>query len=255
MICPKCGFKQKEGTECPACGIVFSRYHGVSMLTDAAVPFEINSEPAAARISPLRLIFRIFRWAILAVALVAILLILRTPPLPPIVVTPETSARANAKVQEFREALQGGRAPALKLENSELNSWLNSNLALRPTTPPAGSPSATSDAGVPSIEEAQSNVKDVKIELLEDSLRAYVLFDFHGKDLSLQLEGKLLVQNGYIRLIPTGGKLGSLPLLQTTLESATRQLFESPENRGKFRLPPDIRDIRIENGSLVVVSK
>jgi len=81
------------------------------------------------------------------------------------------------------------------------------------------------------------------------------VFDFHGKDLSLQLEGKLVMQGGYLRLIPTGGKLGSLPLPQATLESAAQRLFDAPENREKFRLPPHIRDIRVERGELIVSSQ
>ena len=28
--------------------------------------------------------------------------------------------------------------------------------------------------------------------------------------------------------------------------------FDSPENREQFRIPPHIRDIRVENGTLVV---
>lgn len=40
--------------------------------------------------------------------------------------------------------------------------------------------------------------------------------------------------------------------LQSTLESAVTRLFETPENREKMCVPLEIRDIRIENGELVV---
>jgi hypothetical protein len=98
-------------------------------------------------------------------------------------------------------------------------------------------------------------VKDVKIDLLDDSLRAYVLFDFHGKELSLEIDGRLLAENGFLRLIPTGGMLGSLPLPLSTLESATRRLFDSAENREKFRLPDYISDVRIQRGEMVFTSR
>ena len=78
------------------------------------------------------------------------------------------------------------------------------------------------------------------------------LFDFHGQDLSLLLEGHLGVENGYLRFEPTGGKLGSLPIPQATLESAVRRLLTSPENREKLGLPAEIGDIRIENGNIVI---
>jgi hypothetical protein len=74
-------------------------------------------------------------------------------------------------------------------------------------------------------------------------------------DLSLELEGQLTVRDGCLRLEPTAGKLGSLPLMQATLEGAAYRLFDSPENKEKFRLPPEIRDVRVERGRLIVSSQ
>jgi hypothetical protein len=74
-------------------------------------------------------------------------------------------------------------------------------------------------------------------------------------DLSLELEGRPSVQNGYIRLEPVRGKLGSLPLMAGTLKSVANRLFESAENKEKFKIPSDIRDVRIEHGQLVVLSR
>ncbi len=98
-------------------------------------------------------------------------------------------------------------------------------------------------------------MRDLKIELFEDSLRAYVAMDFYGKKMSLELEGRLMVKDGYLRLEPTAGKLGSLPLLPGTLESAARRLFDSPENREKFRVPPAIVDIQVKHGNLTVTTR
>ncbi len=90
------------------------------------------------------------------------------------------------------------------------------------------------------------------IVLLDDRLRAYVVFNLYGKDLSLTLEGRLRAENGYLRLAPTSVKLGSLPLPQATIDRAVERLFESPENLEQFRLPPEIADLRVENSELVV---
>ena len=79
----------------------------------------------------------------------------------------------------------------------------------------------------------------------------YVLFDVHGKDMTLQLEGRLRAQNGYLIFDPVSGQIGSLPIPQSALESAVRRLMESPENREKLRLLPQIADLRIENGEVV----
>ncbi len=89
----------------------------------------------------------------------------------------------------------------------------------------------------------------------DDQIEVYVLFNLYGKDLSLMLKGHLEVSDGYLRLTPTAGRLGSLPLTEATLRSAAGRLFESAENREKFRLPAEIRDIRIEGSELVVTAK
>jgi hypothetical protein len=102
------------------------------------------------------------------------------------------------------------------------------------------------------VEQAQSNVSDVQVNLEGDQVSAYVLFNLYGKDLSLMLEGRLYAQNGYLRLDPTLVQLGSLKIPQASVDRAVRRLFESPENLDKFRLPPAVRDIRVENGQLVI---
>jgi hypothetical protein len=82
-----------------------------------------------------------------------------------------------------------------------------------------------------------------------------VVFDFHGKDLSLELDGHLGSQDGYLKFEPVAGKLGSMPLPQSTLDSAVQKMMASPENREKLKLPPDISDIQIQNGQAVVSYK
>jgi hypothetical protein len=39
------------------------------------------------------------------------------------------------------------------------------------------------------------------------------------------------------------------------LRSAADRLFSSPENKEKFKLPPYIQDVRVENGNMVVLSR
>jgi hypothetical protein len=56
-------------------------------------------------------------------------------------------------------------------------------------------------------------------------------------------------------MVPVAGKLGSLPLMEATLRGAASRLFDSPENRDKFCLPPGIRDVRIEGGNLILFSR
>jgi hypothetical protein len=88
-----------------------------------------------------------------------------------------------------------------------------------------------------------------------DLVKAYVIFDFHGKDLSLELDGHVGAQDGLLKFEPVAGKLGSMPLPQSMLDSAVQKMMASPENREKLRLPSDISDIQIVNGQAVVSYK
>ena len=119
---------------------------------------------------------------------------------------------------------------------------------------PDGALTAELPAGT-SVEEVRSAVKDVKVELIEDRARAYVVFDFHGKDMTLQLEGRLGAEGGYLRFDPVAGQLGALPIPQSTLESAVKRLMESPENREKLKLPEGMSGLKVENGEIVVSYK
>jgi hypothetical protein len=105
------------------------------------------------------------------------------------------------------------------------------------------------------VEEAKSNVREIRLKLEGERLLAWVNYDVYGLDVALQLEGNLSVQNGYLRLTPTSGRLGSLPLSNSVLDAAARRLFDSPENREKFRLPHHIADIRVSDGQLAVLSR
>ena len=107
----------------------------------------------------------------------------------------------------------------------------------------------------PTVQEIQSALKDIRINLLGNQLRAYAVFILYGKEISLQLDGTITTEGGYIRLQPTAGKLGSLPIPSLTLDRVVHQLFDSPSNRDKFQLPPQIESVRVENNSLVISTR
>jgi hypothetical protein len=88
-----------------------------------------------------------------------------------------------------------------------------------------------------------------------DLIKAHVIFNLHGEDLSLELDGHLGWENGYMKFEPVSGKLGSLPLPQAMLNAVVDQMMNSPENREKLRLPDDVSNIQIQNGHAVVSYK
>jgi len=196
--------------------------------------------------------YRAFRWVALAALLLVVLLVTKKAPPPYVSSDPEAPQRLEAKLRAAELAAHAGQPHTLALDEAEINSWLGSHLEMARVPGSAPPPASSPPEAEPTLEEVQSSVRDVKVDLAGDRVRAYVLFDYHGKDLTLLLEGRLRAENGYLRFEPTGGKLGELPLPQTVLDRATARLFDDPQNREKFRLPPEVRDVRIENGELKV---
>jgi hypothetical protein len=123
------------------------------------------------------------------------------------------------------------------------------------TQPANAMPDLNASADGTSVSDVQSQVKDVKVDMDGDLVKAYVIFNFHGKDISLELDGHLGSQDGYLKFDPVAGKLGELPLPQSTLQSAVEKMMNSPENREKLKLPDDISDLKVENGQAVVSYK
>jgi hypothetical protein len=232
-------------------------------------------------------LYKILSWSSLAALILTIVLVLHKSPAPNIPFDPGAAARAEQKFAAADQAKAAGQPGKVALDSSELNSYLAQSLQTEGAAPTgtssgaasggsggaaggppaaapaadgggnaANDPSAALAAGDPrSLEDVQSTVKDVKVDMVGDLVKAYVIFDFHGKDISLELDGHLSAENGFMKFDPVSGKLGSLPLPQSTLNAAVEKMMASPENRDKLRLPADVSDIKIVDGKAVIQYK
>jgi hypothetical protein len=212
----------------------------------------VAPDRVAAKPNPWKLIFRIFRWSTYVFALIAILMIFHAAPPPAVVTSPQAAASAEQKIARVEQSVSSGQPATLRMDESELNSYLASHLDISPDGSSNASPGG---AAPPDVEQVRSAVKDVKVQLIDDRVRAYVVFGFHGKDMTLQLEGKLGAEDGYLRFEPVSGQIGSMPIPQSSLETAVRHMMESPENREKLRLPAEMSGLKIENGEIVASYK
>src|SRR5271163_4593319 len=90
--------------------------------------------PASAAVSAgpstLVMIFRIVRWTVYACALILLILLLHKAAPPPVSTTPEAAARAEQKFQDAQEAVEAGQSATLRMNETELNSYLASHLDL-----------------------------------------------------------------------------------------------------------------------------
>lgn len=262
VTCPRCGFVQEGGEECGRCGVLFRRAAQSPASRPAGAPAHPapTAAPAPSRAQPpmqpgpslFRRVYRVVRWAVLAVLVVVVFLMLRQRPAPEVAPDPEAPGRIEAKLDEAARAAAAGQPHTLAMDDGELNAWLHKSLDLQPAegAPPPGVPS---DRSAPmTVEEVRSNVRDVRVLLREDRLTVWVLFDFHGKDLTLTLETQLAVRDHRLQITPTAGWLGQLPLPHATLERAVGRALADPANAEKLVLPPDIVDVRIEGGELLV---
>lgn len=282
FTCPNCGYKQSGGDKCQKCSSLFSYYsqsqnaeyksssesRGVSVADSGAAG-------TGGFVLSWRTAYRIARGVSLALLIIVLVLIFHNAPPPQVTIDSQAAARAAEKIAEAQTAVHQGNPYQVTLDATELNSYLNSNLQLGnaparsdttasviPTANAAANrgteaeaaapPSALAAAAEPTAGDVQSAVKDVKVDMVGDLVKAYVVFDFHGKDMSLELEGHLSSEDGYLHFEPTAGKLGSLPLPQSALDSAVDKLMSSPENREKLRLPPGVNSIKVENGQVVI---
>jgi hypothetical protein len=225
-------------------------------------------------------LYQFLTWSSFAVLLIAIVLVLRKSPAPEVAADPAAAQRAEQKFEAADRAEAAGQPGQVALDRTELNSYLTQNLGLAGSPAGAGLPTAAAPVGPgnsatpaaggapgtdpsavlasneqPTIDQVQSSVKDVKVDMDGDVVKAFVIFDFHGKDMTLELDGHLSGENGYMKFDPIGGKLGSLPLPQSVLNEAVEKLMSSPENREKLKLPEDINSIQIVNGQAVIQYK
>lgn len=182
-------------------------------------------------------IFRIISWSLLALTLLSILLIFRKPSIPPVEISAEAAKSFDQKLVQLNQAHEQRRPAEVHITEAELNSKLQERLKQNHAA-----------GGSTSLKEAVVNLEG-------NRLRATFTVNVKGRDFDLTLGGNLGVDNGALEFKPADARLGSLPVPLALIGPAIRERLNSPEMRERMKLPDFIKDVRLENGELVLQSQ
>jgi len=174
--CPKCSVEQGDGPECLRCGIVFSKFKlpAPAIEEAKAAVTDTEAQPATPRL--LSRVFHILPWISLIISIDVLLLILRqTPPLS-IQTDPQAADRVAEKMAQLQMAVEASQPHAVHLNEAEFNQWMRDNLAIASAhqAQQAGIPAPIGSE--PNEQEVQSALKEVRMNLMGNQLRAYALF-------------------------------------------------------------------------------
>jgi hypothetical protein len=177
---------------------------------------------------------RIISVSIFVLALMAVLLALRAPSATLVPASAQDVKGFDEKILSLEQARQQGATQTVHITEAELTSKLQQGLdGIAP------------DAGTVVLRAAS-------VQLEGDEFRGVFTLDASGKDLYLSMTGTLGVLNGRLQIQPSSAKLGSLPIPAIAFRRILERQFDTPDTRERLRLPEFIKDVRIENGELVL---
>ena len=202
---------------------------------------------------------RVISLVTLAISLFTLVLVLRRPAPVAVAVSPAVTA-ANAqsfqeKVGRLEQPAAPGQNGEVRLSSGELTAAIAQATGLMSTTAPATTPAASpsASAGSPEFPGAVPNIKDYQVSMDGDVVRGQFLTQIAGKDVYLTLAGHLGSKDGYATFDATEVKVGDLSVPVSLVNDALQKKLA--EQRDQLKLPNNVKDIKVENGELVLVEK
>jgi len=210
---------------------------------------------------------RIISLATLAISIFTLILVLRRPAPVAAPVSPAVTAANAQSFQEKIDRLGQPKAPGegeteVRMSSGELTAALTQ--AASPLPPSAssssptssnanGSASSSSPSGSMEFPGAVPNIKDYQISMDGDIVRGQFLTQIAGKDVYLTLAGHLGSKDGYATFDATEVKVGDLSVPASLVNEVLQKKLA--EQRDQLKLPNNVKDIKVENGELVLVEK
>jgi hypothetical protein len=213
---------------------------------------------------------RVVSFTTLAISILTLVLVLKRPaPVAPAVAPAAAAANAQSFQEKVNQLAQpkgpGDSVGEIRMNSGEVSAALEQAAGLMPSAVVGASPSnallsSAPDASHPSLGSgsmefpgAVPNIKDYQVSMDGDIVRGQFLTQIAGKDVYLTLAGHLGSKDGYATFDATEVKVGDLSVPAALVNGVLQKKLA--EQRDQLKLPENVKDIKIENGELVLVEK
>jgi hypothetical protein len=211
---------------------------------------------------------RIISFATLAISILTLVLVLKRPaPIAPAVAPALAAANAQSFQEKVNQLAQpkapGGGESEVRMSSAEVSAALAQATGLmtsegsgKPSAsvPATGTPSAPSSPNAPmEFTGSVPDIKDYQVSMDGDIVRGQFLTQIAGKDVYLTLAGHLGSRDGYATFDATEVKVGDLSVPVSLVNGVLQKKLA--EQRDQLKLPDNVKDIKVENGELVLVEK
>jgi hypothetical protein len=205
---------------------------------------------------------RIVSFATLGTSILTLILVLKRPaPVAGVAAPAAIAANAQSfqdKVNQLTQVKTPGEGGEIHINSGELSAALAEASGQHPAATP-GNSSTGSSSGSSSLSPttefagAVPNIKDYQISMDGDIVRGQFLTHIAGKDVYLTLAGHLGSKDGYATFDATEVKVGDLSVPVSLVNGVLQKKLA--EQRDQLMLPNNVKDIKVENGELVLVEK
>jgi hypothetical protein len=186
------------------------------------------------------------------------------------VAAPAPPAVTAANAQSFQDKVNrleqpkavGEGAGEVRLNSAEINAALAQAAGMLPASAASsaasssngnGSAGAQTPSGAMEFPGPVPNIKDYQVAMDGDVVRGQFLTQIGGKDVYLTLAGHLRAKDGYATFDATEVKIGDLSVPVSLVNDVLQKKLN--EQRDQLKLPANVKDLKIENGELVLVEK
>jgi hypothetical protein len=202
----------------------------------------------------------IFSMVTLLIAVGALVLALKRPdPVAPPLTPASMAAHAQSfqgKVEQLAQSQGQGQGGAeVRLTAPEITAAL-AQAAGQVATPPATNPAHPSvdpNAALGAGSADQALLGEPIINFEGDVVHGQFLTEIAGKKVTVTVSGHLGAKDGYATFDPTEFKIGELSVPVSLVNGSLQKKLL--EQRDRLKLPDSVRDLRVENGELVLKQK